>query len=166
PHASHREIDDAPRQATRIHQLAGQQEERDRQQGEGVRASYHVLRHDLRIEHVHVPHQHEGAEYEGERDRHADGHGPEQGSDKDEQRHQITSAIWPSSPAKRAMSSSLTLPLRTWISLAVAIKKHPAPVNSPMPYTHASDRPVTGANMVALTSNCMTVPQKNTTEQA
>ena len=49
-----REVDDAPRQAADVHDLAGQHEERHRQQREAVGAVDHVLRQDLGVEHVQV----------------------------------------------------------------------------------------------------------------
>ena len=50
-------IDNAPRQAAGIHHLAGEHEKRHRQQRKTVRAIDDVLRQDLRVKHVQVPHQ-------------------------------------------------------------------------------------------------------------
>jgi hypothetical protein len=54
--ADHRErhVDDAPRQAAGVHDLAGQHEEGHGQQREAVGAVDQVLRQDLRVEHVQV----------------------------------------------------------------------------------------------------------------
>src|SRR5690606_40552137 len=69
-----------------------------------------------------LPHQRDAADDERKCDRHADGHGAQQGAHEDQQRHQATSAIWPS-PTKRAMSSSLTFPVKTCASRTAAITK-------------------------------------------
>ena len=66
------------RQAAGVHDLAGQHEERHRQQREAVGAVDEVLRQDLGVEHVQVPHQRDAADQQRERDRHAERHGAEQ----------------------------------------------------------------------------------------
>ena len=57
-----RDVDDALRQAADVHDLAGQHEERHRHQREAVGAVDHVLREDLRVEDVEVPHQRDAAD--------------------------------------------------------------------------------------------------------
>ena len=83
--ADHRErhVDDALRQPADVHDLAGQQEERHRQQREAVGAFDQVLRQDLRVEKLEMPHQSHAAHQQRVGDRDAEGHGAEQGAEKD-----------------------------------------------------------------------------------
>ncbi|MNY22302.1 hypothetical protein D3C86_1559020 [compost metagenome] len=76
----HRQGDDAPRQAAGVHQLAGEHEERDRQQREAVGTADQVLREDLRIETVQLDHQGDTGQHQGEGHRDAHGHGTQQGA--------------------------------------------------------------------------------------
>ena len=52
-----RQVDDSARQSARVHDLAGQHEKGHGQQWETVGAFNQVLRQDLRVKHVQVPHQ-------------------------------------------------------------------------------------------------------------
>jgi hypothetical protein len=70
----HREFDDALGQPALVHDLAGQQEERHGQQRVVVGAAQQVLRQDLGLEHVHVPHQRHTADQQRHRDGNADRH--------------------------------------------------------------------------------------------
>jgi hypothetical protein len=70
----HGEVHDAPGQAAGVHDLAGQHEEGHGQQRKAVGAVDHVLRQDLRVEHVEVPHQRGAAQQQGERNGHAQRH--------------------------------------------------------------------------------------------
>ena len=72
------------RQAADVHDLAGQHEEGHGQQREAVGAVDHVLRQDLRVEHVQVPHQRDAADEQRVGDGHAQRHGAEQRAEEDE----------------------------------------------------------------------------------
>ena len=87
PDQGHGEGDDAARQAAGVHDLAGQHEERHGQQRKAVGAFGGVLRQDLRIEHVQVPHQRRAAQQQRERDRHPQRHGAEQRPEEDGDGH-------------------------------------------------------------------------------
>jgi hypothetical protein len=86
----HGELHDAARQAAGVHDLAGQHEEGHGQQREAVGAFDGVLREDLRVEHVHVPHQRGAAGEQREGDRHAERHGAEQRPQEDGDGHVAT----------------------------------------------------------------------------
>ena len=83
----HREFDDALGQPALVHDLAGQQEEGHGQQRVVVGAAQQVLRQDLGLEHVHVPHQRHAADQQRERDRNADRHREHQGTEEDGECH-------------------------------------------------------------------------------
>jgi hypothetical protein len=70
--------DDAPRDAAGIHQLAGQDEERHRQQREAVSAGLKILSQQLHVPEIQVPHQHRAGEQQREGDGHAKGHEAQQ----------------------------------------------------------------------------------------
>src|SRR5690606_14726954 len=129
------EINDAARQAARIHKLTSQNEKGDCQKGERVHASNHILGDDLRIEHSHVPHENDTTEHKGEGDRNADSHGAEERSDKYYKRHVVYSIRWSSecSPAKVAISSSVRRPVTARRKRSAAMMNIAPPVNSPTP---------------------------------
>ena len=83
-------VDDAAGQAAGIHQFASQDEKGNGKQGEGVRARDHVLGNDGGVEHAHVPHEHDAAEHQRERDGNANRHGSQQRADKNEKCHGIS----------------------------------------------------------------------------
>ena len=60
-HAGHRKVHDSARQTACVHDLAGQHEKRHSQQRETVGPFEQVLREDLGIKHVQVPHQRHAA---------------------------------------------------------------------------------------------------------
>ena len=60
----------------RVHHLAGQHEEGHGQQREAVGAVDQVLRQDLGIEHVQLPHQRDAAQQQREGDRNTDAIAP------------------------------------------------------------------------------------------
>ena len=81
--AGDREFDDAFRQATGIHQFAGQEEERD---GRSVKVLAPVticLADDLRVEDAHPGHQHDAAEHQREGDRNPHRQSCETSAEKD-----------------------------------------------------------------------------------
>ncbi|OMP13249.1 hypothetical protein COLO4_02012 [Corchorus olitorius] len=82
-----RKVDDAARQTAGIHQFTGQDEEGNGEQREGIGAGDHVLGDDRRIEHAHVPHQHDAAEHQRKGNGNADGHGAEKRADKNQKCH-------------------------------------------------------------------------------
>ncbi len=130
------EVDNTSGQATRIHQLTSQNEERDSQQRECICACNHVLRDDLRIEHVHVPHKSDTTEHKRESDRNADGHSADERSNEYEKSHQARSescSMLICSPANAEISSSVMRPVKIRNNLSSEIRKMPAPVNNPMP---------------------------------
>ena len=87
PHHLQRQIDDPLRQPSDVHDLPGQHEERHRQQRKTVRPVDHVLRQDLRIEHVQVQHQRHAAHQQRIGDRHPDQHRRQQRADKNSDGH-------------------------------------------------------------------------------
>ena len=100
-HASHCKVHDAARQTTRIHDFASQHKEWHSQQGEAVGAFDQVLRQDLRIKHVHVPHQRSAAQQQRERDGNTQRHRTHQGKEKYSDRHGlvpwvglVVAAVW------------------------------------------------------------------------
>ena len=78
PDEGQRHVDDAARQAARVHDLAGEHEERHRHQRKAVGPVDDVLRDDLRVEDVELIHQRDAADDQRERDRHAERHGAQQ----------------------------------------------------------------------------------------
>ena len=72
-----REVHDAPGQPASVHHLASQHEEGNSQQRKAVGAFDDVLRQNLRIEHVHVPHQGGAAQQQRKSDGNAQRHGGE-----------------------------------------------------------------------------------------
>ena len=122
-----REIDDPLGQPAGVHQLAGEQEERDRQQHERVGAVEDLLRDDLAVVDAEVRHQRDAADDQRERDRHADRHGAHQRHEEDGDGHRdsgsscrlahssprlmCTASSSSNVPAKIASSCSLTLPV-------------------------------------------------------
>ena len=130
------ELDDALGKAAGIHQLAGQNEEGDRQQGKCVSARDHVLGDDLAVEHAHVKHEGNATEHQRKCHRYANGHGTEQRDDKDDKGHQARSTSFSTpwcSPAKAAISLSVTRPVTRRKRRSSAIRAQPAPVKKPMP---------------------------------
>ena len=91
PQQRHGEVDDADREATGIHDRAREHKKRHGQQRKAVGALDHVLRQDLGVEHVHVPHQRGATQQQGKRDRHTQGHGGEQGTQEDGDGHGVAS---------------------------------------------------------------------------
>ena len=83
-------VHDALGQAARVHDLAGQHEERHRQEWEAVGAVDDVLGDDLGVEQIHVVHQGDAADEQGVGDRHSDRHGAEKGADEDRDGHDCT----------------------------------------------------------------------------
>ncbi|MNG05805.1 hypothetical protein D3C84_890170 [compost metagenome] len=81
-HQGHGQGDDAPRQATSIHQLAGEHEEWNGQQREAIGAADQVLREDLCIEGVELHHQCHAGEQQSEGHWDAQGHGSQQGAEE------------------------------------------------------------------------------------
>ena len=71
--------DDAFGQATRIHHLTGQHEKRHGQQREAVGTLNHILRQDLGVKHVQVPHQGGTTQQQRKRNGHTNHHGGQQG---------------------------------------------------------------------------------------
>ena len=63
-HHGQRQFDDALGQPAHVHDLARQHEERHRQQREGVCAVDDVLRQDLGVKQIQVPHQRNAADEE------------------------------------------------------------------------------------------------------
>ena len=96
-----REVDDPLRQAADVHDLAGEDEERRGEQREAVGAVDDVLRQDLRIEHLQLPHQGDARGEQRERDRDAEQHRRDQRQDEDGQRHSR-----PSTPGSSATGGS------------------------------------------------------------
>ena len=101
-----RHVDDALRQAADVHQLAGEQEERHRQQRIAVGAMDHVLRQDLGVEHAQIHHQRRAAHQQSERDRDAERHRRQQRTDEDEDRH-----AWSSVSLTMIRSASVARPV-------------------------------------------------------
>ena len=86
-------VDDALRQAAGIHNLTGENEERHGDEDEAVSAVENVLCDDLGIEDVEIEHQRDAAEQQGVGDRHADGHGPQERTDEDCNRHGVIRSL-------------------------------------------------------------------------
>lgn len=82
-----RQVDDAPRQAARVHQLAGQHEEGHGQQRKAVDAGQHVLRQQLGVEEVEMPHQRDRGQHQGEGDGRTQRHGDEEHDEEDQDAH-------------------------------------------------------------------------------
>ncbi|MCY1533524.1 hypothetical protein D9M68_688550 [compost metagenome] len=70
--------DDALGNTTGVHQFASQDKERHGQQREAVGAGEQVLRQQLYIPELQVPHQHRTGEDQREGDGHAEGHETQQ----------------------------------------------------------------------------------------
>jgi hypothetical protein len=85
-----RQVDDAARQPADVHDLARQHEEGHGQQRKAVGAADQVLRQDLKIQQVQMPHQGHAAGQQGKRDRNADCHRRQQRSDKYQNGHERT----------------------------------------------------------------------------
>ena len=85
------QVDDSARQSADVHDLAGQHEERDRQQRKTVGTIDQILGEDLRIEEPQVPHQRHAADQQRKCNRDADCHRAEQGAEKDEDGHSSSS---------------------------------------------------------------------------
>ncbi len=94
PHQRHGNVDDAFGQATDIHDLAGQHEERHGHQWEAVRPVEQVLGNDLRVEQIQVEHQRHTDHQQGKRDGHAQCHAAHQGTEENNQRHGRVLLMW------------------------------------------------------------------------
>jgi hypothetical protein len=82
PDDRHGHAHDALGEAAGIHDLAGEEEERNRHQREGRRAVDQVLRDDLRVDDVELEHQRHGGQQDGEGDRYADEHAERERSEE------------------------------------------------------------------------------------
>ena len=83
----HGKVHDAAGQTACIHDFTRQHEEWNRQQREAVGALKQVLREDLRIEHVEVPHQGSTAQQQGKSDGHTQRHRADQRAQKNQNGH-------------------------------------------------------------------------------
>ena len=112
PDKGKRHVDDAARQAARVHDLAGEHEERHRHERKAVGPVDDVLRDDLRVEDVELIHQRDAADDQRERDRHAERHGAQQRQREHRDCH--ATAPYSSSDSRTATrSSSLAAPVST-----------------------------------------------------
>ena len=93
--ANHRErqFHDAFGQATHVHDLPGQHEKRHSEQRKAVGTIDHVLRQDLRVKQVQMPHQRHAADEQCKRDGDADAHGDQQGAQEDGDGHDEVGAL-------------------------------------------------------------------------
>ena len=84
-HELDRQVDDASRDAARVHQLARKNEERDRQELVAVGTVDQVLRHDLGVEQPEHEHQREagGEQRKGDGDPHRNGDEERGGEEED-----------------------------------------------------------------------------------
>ena len=78
PHQHAGGVDETAGQPACRHQLAGQHEQRDREQAEGLRAGDHLLREEGRLDVRHHHHGH-GREADGDGEGHADRGQPDEG---------------------------------------------------------------------------------------